>query len=240
MLLPIGAEAACGPEAMTTSERSFASILGLVDDVTRVAYDAAMPGEDITFRFEGGRWRANVPPVALRRARANGCDLVGNLERAAAFYGPSLDLRDVRVVAGSPVMEKSFAYHDRVKLGRDADPCPSATTMVHELAHVWQYQHGQWQAVMGLVDQTRHMWTDVYALEPERVIAAAREGRPIHYFIRERQAELFETAWLIKNGGGKSLDPEYARAVLALVEPALQTRPTWGTRSVATPWFARR
>lgn len=79
---------------------------------------------------------------------------------------------------------------------------------------------------MGLVDQTRYLWTDVYALEPQRVIAAARAGRPIQFFIRERQAEIFETAWQIKSGRGQPLDPEYERAVLTLVEPALRARPT--------------
>ena len=117
------------------------------------------------------------------------------------------------MVAGQPVLDMSFAFHDRVKLGRNADPCPSVTTLVHEFAHVWQYQHGQWQATMGLVDQTRYLWTDVYALQPERVIAAAREGRPIHSFIRERQAELFETAWLIKSGRAKTLEEQALKPI---------------------------
>ena len=221
------AEAACDGDWRTTAERSLVSIIEVANDLGRAAYDAAMPGDAITFRREGGRWRANVPRAVLRRAGAD-CDLVAKVEEAAAFYGPSLDLRNVRVLSGAPVMEASFAYHDRVKLGDVEGTCPATTTLVHELAHVWQYQHGQWQATMGLVDQTRYLWTDVYALQPERVIAAARAGRPIHSFIRERQAELFETAWRIRSGRAEPLDPEYERAVLALVEPALRARPTWG------------
>lgn len=227
---PAGAEAACVRDPMTTAERSLASIFGALDDLGRAAYDAAMPGDAITFRRANGRWRANVPPHMLRRARANGCDIVANVEEAAAFYGPSLDLSGVRILAGGPVMEESFAFHDRVKIGADADACPPTRLLVHELAHVWQYQHGQWQATMGLADQTRYFWTDVYALQPDRVIAAARAGRPISSFIRERQAELFETAWLIRTGRAPTLDPAYARAVLALVEPARRAPPTWGVR----------
>lgn len=228
-LVAARAEAICAAELLTTAERSLVSILDAVNDIGRSAYDATMPGDAITFRRdEEGEWRANVPPAMLRRADAN-CDLVGNVEEAAAFYGPSLDLTNVRVLAGKPVMESTFAYHDRVKIGSGEDTCPSTSTLVHELAHVWQYQHGQWQASMGLVDQARYLWTDVYALQPERVIAAANAGRPIQFFIRERQAELFETMWRIKSGRSV-YDLEYDRAVRTLIGPALRAPPTRGTR----------
>src|SRR5688572_6333504 len=84
----------CDSVPTTIGERSLAAIFDALDDLGRAAYDAAMPGDVITFHREGGRWRASVPPAALRRARAKGCDLVGNIEDAAAFYGPSVDLSD--------------------------------------------------------------------------------------------------------------------------------------------------
>lgn len=213
--------------AMTMAETALMSLFDAIDDVGRAAYDAAMPGDEISFVHRNGRWRAVVPAAAARRARANGCDLSASLEEAAAFYGPSIDFANVRVLIGSPLMASSFVFHNRVKIGTPDDPCPSTRTLVHELAHVWQHQHGQWQATLGLADQIRNHWTDVYALSPNRVIAAAREGRRIDYFIRERQAELFATAWEIESGRAGPINAEYARAVRALVDPARRSPPTW-------------
>ena len=212
---------------MTTGERALVSLFRAVDDIGRRTYDLTMPGEVITFRRDGSRWRAVVPPALQQRALRNGCDLAKNLEETAAFFGPSVDFSDVRVLVGDPVMEKSFVMHQRVKIGADAGVCPSRSTLVHEFSHVWQYQHGQWQATMGIVDQLRNKWIDVYSVDRDRTVQAAREGRTIDFFIRERQAELFEIAWKMEHGGAGPLDPEYAAAVRALVGPALRRPPCW-------------
>ena len=214
--------------AMTTAERTLEAIFDAIDDAGRLLYDAAMPGDEISFqRGRDGRWHARVPRAAAARARANECDLAAKLDEAAAFYGPSIDFSEVRVLVGDPLMDSSFVFHDRVKIGKKGDPCPSTRTLVHEFAHVWQHQHGQWQASLGLVDQVRNHWIDAYALEPRRVIRAARDGRSIDFFIRERQAELFATAWEIETGRAGPLDPEYVAAVKTLVGPALRKPPTW-------------
>lgn len=230
-MLPVSAIAApCTDGPMTTGERTLFSIFRAVDELGRRTYDSTIPGDVITFRRDGGRWRAIVPRAAAARARANGCDLAERIEDAAAFFGPSVDFANVRVIVGEPVMESSFVFHQRVKIGSDAAECPSRSTLVHEFAHVWQYQHGQWQATMGLVDQLRNHWIDVYSLDSTRIVAAAREGRSIDFFIRERQAELFVIAWEMQQGGQIPLDPEYARAVRSLVGPALSRRPCWPFR----------
>lgn len=227
-LLPRPADAMpCVADPMTTGERALSAIFHAVDELGRRAYDAAMPGEVVTFRRVDGRWRAILPRALAQRAQAKGCDLEDRLSDAAAFYGDSVDFTRVRVLVGDPVMEKSFVFHQRVKIGGDADECPARRTLVHEFGHVWQYQHGQWQATMGLIDQIRHLRQDVYELDAQRVIDAAREGRTIDWFIREKQAELFEHAWHLRVHGDVPFDPEYAAAVRKLTGPALAQRPTW-------------
>ena len=215
---PAAAECSIVDDFLTEGDRNIRSLFAIVDFVGLQVYDRVMPGDVVRFRREGGRWVPVLPP-----ALADDECLRENLEEAVAFYRESIDFSTVSIRMGAELTSASWVFHNRVMIGRGI-ACPSPYLLVHELAHVWQFQHYQWQLSGGIVDQFRHaFFTDVYAIDQERMIRYAREGRTLSDFNRERQAELFAHYWLMS-----IKDPLVALELRPLVEPALERRPVWG------------
>ena len=81
------------------------------------------------------------------------------LEATRDYWGDALDLGRVRVVESRAARTtgRAFVVHDTIGW---PGPPPAPTdagamaTLVHELAHCWQYQIGRWQLTRGLVEQT--------------------------------------------------------------------------------------
>ncbi len=125
------------------------------------------------------------------------------LERAATFYGPSIDLSRVRfegtwLVLGRP--GTAWTCNDVVRFKRargEVRPMGEAT-LVHELAHVWQHQSGQAQLLRGLVEQVgRLLGKDPYDFGgPDGV----RDAAALTSFTKEGQAQIVTELWKFRNG----------------------------------------
>jgi hypothetical protein len=136
-------------------------------------------------------------PVAI-------CPVDGWLAAAGSFYGVSLDLSRVRVktsrlVLGPPRTAWTCNNVIRFKRPNTAEELPRESTLIHELAHVWQHQTGQAQLVGGLVDQLgrRLLGRDPYDFGgPAGVRAAER----LTDFRKEGQAQIITEYWRWRKG----------------------------------------
>lgn len=125
------------------------------------------------------------------------------LERAAMFYGPSIDLSRVRFrmsrwVLGPPGTAWTCNDVVRFKRPRGADQPPSEATFIHELAHVWQHQSGQAQLLRGMLEQVgRVLGNDPYDFGgPDGV----RKATTLTSFTKEGQAQVVTELWKSQNG----------------------------------------
>jgi hypothetical protein len=125
------------------------------------------------------------------------------LERAATFYGPSVDLSRVRfrsswLVLGRPGTAWTCNDVVRFKRPRAEGELPSESTLIHELAHVWQHQSGQAQLLKGLVEQVgRLLGKDPYDFGgPDGV----RRATALTAFTKEGQAQVVTELWRSQNG----------------------------------------
>jgi hypothetical protein len=125
------------------------------------------------------------------------------LERAAAFYGPSIDLSRVRfrstwLVLGRPGTAWTCNDVVRFKRPRGETQPPSEATLIHELAHVWQHQSGQAQLLRGMVEQVgRLLGNDPYDFGgPDGV----RRATALTSFTKEGQAQIVTELWKFQNG----------------------------------------
>lgn len=125
------------------------------------------------------------------------------VDRAATFYGPSLDLSRVRfrttwLVLGRPGTAWTCNDVVRFKRGRNGNELPSEATLIHELAHVWQHQSGQAQLLRGMVEQVgRLLGNDPYDFGgPEGV----RRATTLTSFTKEGQAQIVTELWRSQNG----------------------------------------
>lgn len=81
------------------------------------------------------------------------------LEPTRTFWGDALDLEPIRVVDSrlARTTGRAFVLHHTIywpgAVPHDPD-LASRATLIHELAHCWQYQSGQWQAARGCIEQT--------------------------------------------------------------------------------------
>lgn len=136
-------------------------------------------------------------PVAI-------CPVDAWLAAAQSFYGVSLDLSRVRVktsrlVLGPPRTAWTCNNVIRFKRPNAAEELPRESTLIHELAHVWQHQTGQAQLVGGLVDQLgrRLLGRDPYDFGgPAGVRAAER----LTDFRKEGQAQIITEYWRSRKG----------------------------------------
>jgi hypothetical protein len=125
------------------------------------------------------------------------------LERAARFYGPSIDLSRVRfrisrLVLGRPGTAWTCNDVVRFKRPRGEGQPPSEATFIHELAHVWQHQSGQAQLLRGMVEQVgRFLGDDPYDFGgPDGV----RKATTLTAFTKEGQAQIVTELWRSMNG----------------------------------------
>jgi hypothetical protein len=125
------------------------------------------------------------------------------LARAAEFYGPAVDLTKVRVkgswaVGGPAGTGWTCNNAVRFKRPRRAQDLPDESTLIHELAHVWEHQSGQAQLLKGLVEQVSRVFgRDPYDFGGP---AGAHAGAKLAGFKKEGQAEIIRDLWLSKHG----------------------------------------
>lgn len=149
-----------------------------------------------TIRAESADALAQLPITVCR---------VGEwLERAATFFGPSLDLRDVRVkssrvVVGKPRSAWTCNTVIRFKRPMAADDLPSESVLIHELGHVWEHRSGQTQLLSGLVEQLgrRLRGRDPYDYGGP---AGLRNVSPLTRFSKESQAQIVTELWKADHG----------------------------------------
>jgi hypothetical protein len=157
------------------------------------------------------------------------CPIDRWLERAASFFGPSLDLSRVRVrgswlVLGPPRTAWTCSDVVRFKRPRAVDELPSESTLIHELAHVWEHQSGQAQLLKGFVEQVgRLLGGDPYDFGgPDGV----RRATSLTSFTKEGQAQIVTELWRSRNGatedrrGVPFSTPGYVNDLDRLVEGA--------------------
>src|SRR5436190_21652043 len=84
------------------------------------------------------------------------------LARAIRFYGPSIDFSQVTVQRSRVALgRRPWTANNTIRLAVPSQPgntdeacCgPALATLIHELAHVWQYQNGNLQLLRGLAEQ---------------------------------------------------------------------------------------
>lgn len=157
------------------------------------------------------------------------CDFRARIEPAVAYFGESIDFSRVTIDYDGTLSDASWVAHDDVSIGDgvlDATAgCPGTEHYVHELGHVWEYQHGQNQLARGTVDQLMNLTMDVYDYGGAAGVRRAVElGRPLETFNLEQQAEIFAHDYYFKSLG--TTDDRYAQDLAALTAPALAARPT--------------
>jgi hypothetical protein len=126
------------------------------------------------------------------------------LERAAAFYGPSIDLTRVRVKGSWLVLGRhgtAWTCNEtiRFKRSRVVADLPSEATLIHELAHVWEHQTGQAQLLAGLREQLGRLLLgrDPYDYGGPDGVRAATD---LTSFSKEAQAQVVTELWRSRNG----------------------------------------
>jgi hypothetical protein len=131
------------------------------------------------------------------------CPLDEWLERARAFFGPSLDLSRVRIttsrlVLGPPGTGWTCNEVIRFKLPRGPEDLPRESTLIHELAHVWQHRTGQAQLLGGLVEQIgRRLGRDPYDYGGAEGV---RRADDLTSFSKEAQAQIVTESWKSQRG----------------------------------------
>lgn len=148
------------------------------------------------------------------------------LQDAGVFYGPAVDLSRVTVKSSRSVAGPAWTCNDviRFRRARRAKDLPSQSTLIHELAHVWQHQRGGMQLLRGLVEQTgrRLGRRDPYDYGGP---AGLRTTRDIREFSNEGQAEIIMEFWRSQHGykkdhRGRPFTAQYVDDLRRLVEGA--------------------
>lgn len=125
------------------------------------------------------------------------------LERAATFFGPSIDLSRVtvktsRLVLGGPGTAWTCNDTIRFKRPNGTEGRPSEATLIHELGHVWEHQSGQAQLLRGLVEQIgKLLGRDPYDFGGPKGLRSASE---LTRYPKEAQARIIEELWRSRNG----------------------------------------
>jgi hypothetical protein len=166
------------------------------------------------------------------------------LRQAAEFFGPSIDLTQVSLRSTSISVGRRPWTADNVIRFHASTPLgdPDMATIVHELAHVWQYQNGNLQLLHGLAEQTeRALGKDPYDYGGAAgVRAAVEEGAPLQSFNNESQARIVEDCWSSLHGAtvgrtGDEYTEEYVEDLRTLVAGAgIGTLPPSGASPIET------
>lgn len=164
------------------------------------------------------------------------------LARAAAFYGPSIDVASVNVrtswaVRGPP--GTAWTCHDAIRFKRPvaATDLPDESTLIHELTHVWESRHGEAQLLSGLVEQIgRSFGRDPYDYGGPRGLHATTRLEDLR---KESQARVVTEMWKSEHGhiaddhGVPFATPGYLDDLRRLVEGAGIGRTSGARRTVA-------
>ena len=157
------------------------------------------------------------------------CAIEEWLGRAKEFYGPSIDFAGVRVrtsraVLGPPGTAWTCNTVIRFKRSRRAEDLPRESTLIHELAHVWEHQSGQAQLLSGFLEQIgRLLGRDPYDFGGP---GGLRSARTLTQFGKESQAQIVTEHWRSVNGssadrkGVPFSTPGYAEDLGRLVHEA--------------------
>jgi hypothetical protein len=151
------------------------------------------------------------------------------LARAGGFYGPSIDFAPVRVttsriVAGPP--GTAWTCHRVIRFKRPAvrADLPDEATLIHELAHVWESQHGEAQLLAGIAEQIgRHFGRDPYDYGGP---VGLRGAQRLEDLSKESQARVVTELWKSEQGhasddhGVPYATPRYLDDLRRLVEEA--------------------
>ena len=119
---------------------------------------------------------------------------------AENVFGTSIDLGLVRVdehaVLGPAFTGRAYtAFHTISNWG--ALP---AATLVHELTHVWQYQQSGAIYMAQAIHAQMQFGSAAYDFDVHELRSAKHDGRNILSFNREKQAQIVEDFYRIKNG----------------------------------------
>jgi len=170
------------------------------------------------------------------------CGVDAWLSRAASFFGPSVDLSQVRVTTSRVVLGRqtqAWTCNDVIRFKRPVrrEDLPNEATLIHELGHVWEHQAGQAQLLRGAVEQIgARLGRDPYDFGgPDGVRSAAS----LADFGMEGQAQIVTELWKAEHGYGTDrmrvplAKPGYVDDLRRLVEGAgIGTRAP-GRRTVA-------
>lgn len=131
------------------------------------------------------------------------CPLQEWLEHAADFFGPTLDLGRVQVIASRWVLGSrgsAWTCNTVVRFRRPIrmEDLPSEATLIHELGHVWEHRAGQAQLLFGLLEQIgRRFGRDPYDFGGP---AEVREAESLAHFSKEGQAQIISELWKAEHG----------------------------------------
>jgi hypothetical protein len=131
------------------------------------------------------------------------CPIDEWLSRAMSFYGSSIDFSRVRVgasrlVLGRPGTAWTCNNVIRFKRARRAEDLPHESTLIHELAHVWEHQNGQAQLLKGATEQIgRILGRDPYDFGGPRGVKGAST---LTSFTKEGQAQIVTEWWRAERG----------------------------------------
>jgi hypothetical protein len=163
------------------------------------------------------------------------------LAAAARFYGPSIDFAQVTVrVSRVALGGRPWTAGNTIRL---ADSATSQATVIHELAHVWQYQSGNLQLLRGLIEQIGYqLGRNPYDYGGAAgVRAAVSAGTPLTSFRNECQAQIVEDYWSAVHVPGatgylgEAYAPAYVEDLRTIVEEAgIGTRAPGGASRVET------
>lgn len=155
------------------------------------------------------------------------------------FYGPSIDFSEVKVRSTSVAAGgRPWTANNTIRFPKRR--CLDAKTLIHELAHVWQYQNGNMQLLHGLAEQIGSLLgKDPYDYSGAAgVQAAVITNAGLTSFSNESQAQIVEDYWWSQNGGstgygGGSFTAVYIQNLAMLVSGAgIGTTPPTGSNGL--------
>lgn len=131
------------------------------------------------------------------------CPIERWMADAETFYGPAVDFSRVRIGSSRLVLGSAgtaWTCNDVIRFKRPRRPedLPHESTLIHELAHVWEHQTGQAQLLRGALEQIgRRFGRDPYDFGgPDGVRRAAVLGS----FTKEGQAQILTELWRSNHG----------------------------------------
>ena len=180
---------------------------GALADVSWSGGGTPASGEGPRFRTRFSRGGSHMIHARsgeeLAQIEVTVCPLDEWLARAQAFFGPSLDLKKVKVTTSPYVIGgggTGWTCNTVVRFKRPIRPedLPSEATLIHELAHVWEHRAGQAQLLSGLIEQVRRPFGgDPYDFGGP---SGLREAKSLTQFSKEGQAQILSELWKAQHG----------------------------------------